>query len=150
MGLKQYRRAWIGLSCDVQVNGLSDTPKCSDFDHLHKQILNNCTNSLKYNQQDATLYNIIYYCQCCTCFRRFLRPSSGTQKLYTASVICQACLLLPLAASKLDIQQMCVQFFFRNQQSEYQVLYELMCWLSFVVMSPPARRSLSWIQSTID
>jgi hypothetical protein len=40
----------------------------------------------KYNQQDATLYNIHYYCQCCTCFR----------------------LLLPLAvvASKLDIYQM--------------------------------------------
>jgi hypothetical protein len=33
----------------------------------------------KHNQQDATLYNILYYCQCCTCFRRFLRPSSGAQ-----------------------------------------------------------------------
>ena len=30
------------------------------------------------------------------------------------------------------------------------VLYELMCWLSLVVRSPPARRSLSWIQSTVD
>jgi len=38
---------------------------------------------LKYNQQDATLYNILYYCQCPTCFRRFLRPSSGAHKLYT-------------------------------------------------------------------
>ena len=37
----------------------------------------------KYNQQDATLYNILYYCQCSTCFRRFLHPSSGAQKLYT-------------------------------------------------------------------
>jgi hypothetical protein len=33
----------------------------------------------KYNQQDATLYNILYYCQCSTCFRRFLRPSLGAQ-----------------------------------------------------------------------
>ena len=33
----------------------------------------------KYNQQDATLYNILYYCQCCTRFRRFLRPSSEAQ-----------------------------------------------------------------------
>ena len=32
---------------------------------------------------DATLYNILYYCKCCTRFRRFLRPSSGAQKLYT-------------------------------------------------------------------
>jgi hypothetical protein len=30
-------------------------------------------------QQDVTLYNIIYCCQCCTFFRRFLRPSSGAQ-----------------------------------------------------------------------
>ena len=37
----------------------------------------------KYNQQDAKLHNILYYCQCSTCFRRFLRPSSGDQKLYT-------------------------------------------------------------------
>jgi len=36
----------------------------------------------KYNQQEATLYNILYYRQCCTCFRRFLRPTSGVQKLY--------------------------------------------------------------------
>jgi hypothetical protein len=35
--------------------------------------------SFKYNQQDATLYNILYYCQCFTCFRRFLRPLSGAQ-----------------------------------------------------------------------
>ena len=42
-----------------------------------------CLPSLKYNQLDAALYNILYYCQCCTCFRRFLRPSSGAQKLYT-------------------------------------------------------------------
>ena len=35
--------------------------------------------SSKYNQQDATLYNILYYCQYSTCFRRFLRPSSGAK-----------------------------------------------------------------------
>ena len=41
-------------------------------------------------------------------------------------------------------------FLFSNQQSEYWVLYELMCWLSLVVRFPPARRSLSWIQLTVD
>jgi len=35
--------------------------------------------SFKYNQQDATLYSILYCCQCSTCFRRFLCPSSGAQ-----------------------------------------------------------------------
>jgi len=33
----------------------------------------------KYNQQDAMLHNILYYCQCSTCFRRFIRPLSGAQ-----------------------------------------------------------------------
>jgi hypothetical protein len=33
----------------------------------------------KYNQQDATLHNGIYYHKCSTCFRRFLHPSSGAQ-----------------------------------------------------------------------
>jgi hypothetical protein len=36
-------------------------------------------NSLKHKQQDATLYNILYYCQRSTCFKRFLRPLSGAQ-----------------------------------------------------------------------
>jgi hypothetical protein len=66
-------------------------------------------------QQDAMLYNILYYCQRCTCFRRFLRPSSGAQKtVHTALRVCQACVLLSVeeAASKLDIYPMlCVQFF---------------------------------------
>ena len=35
--------------------------------------------SFKYNQRDATLYNILCCCQCSACFRRFLRPSSGAQ-----------------------------------------------------------------------
>jgi hypothetical protein len=33
----------------------------------------------KYNQQDATLYNVFIYVKCSTCFRRVLRLSSGAQ-----------------------------------------------------------------------
>jgi hypothetical protein len=51
---------------------------CSSGSWLHLVLSN-----FKYNQQDATLYNILYYCQCSTCFRWFLRPSSGAHKLYT-------------------------------------------------------------------
>jgi len=43
--------------------------------------------SFKYNQ-DATLYNILYYCQCSTCFGRFLHPSSGAQELCTYQMLC--------------------------------------------------------------
>ena len=51
---------------------------------------------LQYNQQDATLYSILYCFQCSTSFRRFFRPSSGAQTVHTASGVCQACLLLLL------------------------------------------------------
>jgi hypothetical protein len=43
--------------------------------------------SFKYNQQDATFNNILYYCQFSTCFGRFFRPSSGAQELYTQQVV---------------------------------------------------------------
>jgi len=45
--------------------------------------------SFKYDQQDATLYNILYYCQCSTCFGRFPRPSSGAQELYAQHLVCR-------------------------------------------------------------
>jgi hypothetical protein len=53
--------------------------------------------SFKYNQQDATLYNILYCCRSSTFFRRVFRPSSGAQTIHTASGVCQGCLLIPLA-----------------------------------------------------
>jgi hypothetical protein len=34
---------------------------------------------LKHDQQDATLYNTLYYCQRATCFERCFRSSSGVQ-----------------------------------------------------------------------
>jgi hypothetical protein len=46
----------------------------------HSQYFNKVQMPLKHNQQDATLHNGIYYYKCPTCFRHFLRPSSGAQK----------------------------------------------------------------------
>ena len=42
-------------------------------------VLTKYSDIIKHNQQDATLHNDIYYYTCSTCFRRFLRPSSGAQ-----------------------------------------------------------------------
>jgi len=71
----------------------------------------------KYNQHDATLYNILYYCQCSACFRRFLRLSSGAQKLYTQHRMYVELAwvanspTIAIAASRLDIHLvLCVQF----------------------------------------
>ena len=52
----------------------------------------------KYNQQDATLHNILYYCQCSTCFRRFPRPSSGVQNCTHSVWYMSSLLLLPLVS----------------------------------------------------
>jgi hypothetical protein len=59
---------------------------------------------LKHDQQSATLYNTIYYCQRCTCFERFSANHQELKSVHAASVICQTYLLLPLAvtANKFD------------------------------------------------
>ena len=57
----------------------------------------NNTSFLKHDQQDATLYNTLYYCQRSTCFERFFRSSSGAQICTCNISICQTRLLLSLA-----------------------------------------------------
>ena len=59
--------------------------------------------SFKYNQQDATLYNILYYCQCSTCFRRFLHPSSEAQKLYTQQRYMSSLLAATASVGELEL-----------------------------------------------
>ena len=55
-------------------------------------------NIFKYNQQDATLYNGIYYYKCSTCFRRFLRPSSGAQNcIHSIGYLSRLFCFLPLS-----------------------------------------------------
>jgi hypothetical protein len=50
-------------------------------------------------QQDATLYNILYYCLCSTCFRWFLRSSSGAQN-YIHSIWYMSSLLAAVASGE--------------------------------------------------
>jgi hypothetical protein len=61
--------------------------------------LTDCTYYFKYNQQDATLHNILYYYQRSTCSRRLLRPSSGAQSC-THSIWYMSSLLASSASSK--------------------------------------------------
>jgi hypothetical protein len=49
------------------------------------------------NQKDATLHNSFISAKRCTCFRRFLRPSSGAQKLYIQHLVFVKPLLLHFA-----------------------------------------------------
>jgi hypothetical protein len=52
----------------------------------------------KYNQQDATLHNSFISAKRSTCYRRFLCPSSGAQKLYIQHLEFVKPLLLPFNA----------------------------------------------------
>ena len=54
--------------------------KCNTSTMINLTFMGPCiVNVFKHNQQHATLHNGIYYYKCSTCFRRFLRPSSGAQ-----------------------------------------------------------------------
>jgi len=57
-------------------------------------ILSSTTNKIQF----------LYYCQCCTCFRRFLRPSSEAQKLYTQHRVYRMSSLLAATASMGEFQ----------------------------------------------
>jgi len=47
-----------------------------------------------YSQQDATVLEFIYFYKRSTCFRRFLRPSSGAHNCTHSFRYCQPILLL--------------------------------------------------------
>jgi len=61
-------------------------------------------NVSKQDQQDATLHNAIYYYKFSTYFRRFFRPPSGAQKLYTEHrVFVELFLLLITIVNELEL-----------------------------------------------
>jgi hypothetical protein len=47
---------------------------------------------LKHDQTDATLYNILYYCQRCTRVERFSAHHQELKSVHVASGICQTCM----------------------------------------------------------
>ena len=57
----------------------------------------------KYNQQDEMLHSSIYYYKFSTCFRPFLRPSSGAQNYTQHQVFVELFLLLTAIVSELSI-----------------------------------------------
>jgi len=82
--LVQKKTLRYSLPIDILLSVVSVLVVAQSSSEFSEGLMNNPVYFLflKYNQQDATLYNILYYCQCSTRFRRFLRPSSGAQKLY--------------------------------------------------------------------
>jgi hypothetical protein len=77
---------WILTPMSARSHDTDDTDRMGPFFFMGPCIVN----IFKHNQQDATLHNGIYYRKCSTCFRRYLRPSSGAQNCIIASGICRA------------------------------------------------------------
>jgi hypothetical protein len=68
----------------------------------------------KYNQQDAVLHNSFISVKCSACFRQFLCPSSGAQKLYIQHLVfVKPLLLLFPVVEELELQLL----------HKYQMLY---------------------------
>ena len=69
----------------LTINRISLQPMTRDVHgSVHGKLI------FEYNQQEATLHNLFISVKCSTCFRRFLRPLSGAQKLYIRHrVLCQ-------------------------------------------------------------
>jgi hypothetical protein len=85
------------------VNGsmwLSHIYKCDvQGSVLHRECI------CKYNQEYATLHNSFTTAKCSTCFRWFLRPSSGAQKLYIQHrVFVKPLLLTSTVGEELELQ----------------------------------------------
>ena len=86
---------------------------------------------LKYNQQDATLHNLFVSVKCSTCFKRYLRPSSGAQTVYTASGTLSNCNDLVKynynsAALFLKVLLFIVLFWSRILKYSFQCLHSLL------------------------
>jgi len=56
-----------------------------------------------YNQQDATFLDFIYFYRRSTCFRWFLRPSSGAHNCTYSFRYCQPIMLLATIVDELDL-----------------------------------------------
>ena len=80
----------------------------------------------KYNQQDATLHNLFISVKCCTCIRRFLRPSSGAQNcIYSIGYFAKP-LLLPATVVE-EMKLLAVPFLPRQWQVAAQVWQRTRC-----------------------
>jgi len=71
-----------------------------EFD-IHMSV--NCDIITNYSQQDALFLVFMYFYRRCTCFRRFLRPSSGADNCTYSFRYCQPILLLAAAMEEMEL-----------------------------------------------
>jgi len=70
------------------------------FYDIHMSVHRNTISN--YSQQDATLFEFIYFYRRSTCFRRFLRPSSGAHNCTYSFRYCQPILLLAATVEEIS------------------------------------------------
>jgi hypothetical protein len=72
-----------------------------------------------YNQQDATFLKFIYLYRRSTCFRRFLRPSSGAHNCTYSFRYCQPLLLLAATVDEMELSLLHFSWIYFYRRSTY-------------------------------
>jgi hypothetical protein len=99
----------------------------------------------KYNQQDAALHNSFIYVKCSTCFRRYLRPSSGAQKLYIQHRVLVKTLLLPAAiVEEMETMNFKNKNVLVSSCKVPDILFDFNQIWGFLDRSPPSKKSLRY------
>ena len=73
---------------------------CGKFD-IHMSVHHKYISKLQPTRCNVSGY--IYFYKCCTCFRRFLRPSSGAQNCTYSFSYCQPILLLAASVGEMEL-----------------------------------------------
>jgi hypothetical protein len=95
---KILRRCFVFISYICQKRDVClSHPSFNTLDVFFESMKNlrSDTCILKHDQQDATLYNTLYYCQCCPCFKWFSAHHQELKSVHAASGSCETWLRLP-------------------------------------------------------
>jgi hypothetical protein len=118
----------------VEVNKVTTT--LTFMGSVHRRYIS------KYKQQDVTSYNVFISVKCPTCFRRFLRPSSGAQKLFIQHRVIVKPLLLPVAI----VEELELDFYTFPSITNKMQRYTIYLFLCNAVPPPITRNSKLYIQ----
>ena len=92
---------WSYLQALAEISGVTKFDFRFDIRmSVHRKTITN------YRKQDAVFLEFAYSYRCSTCFRRFLRPSSGAHNCTYSFRYCQPILLLAATVEEMDVHRM--------------------------------------------
>jgi hypothetical protein len=98
---EQVRFRRLNFICWCQTSVGSQRGIFVSIFYIHMSVHHNIITN--YSQQDATFLEFIYYYRRSTCFRRFLRTSSGANNCTYSFRYCQTILLLAATVEEMEL-----------------------------------------------